>query len=89
MNVELEAGKSEAGESLPDDPIRKLSHDVRDSLHAMRTGLDLLKASPVLRDADPAHRLAEILQWMDRDLSKVAKGVEGLVAMARNGSQRP
>ena len=78
MNVE-----SEAAETPPEDPIRKLTHDVRNSLYAMRTALELLKASPPVRDADAAHRLGEVLEWMERDIGRVSQGVDQLASLAR------
>lgn len=66
-----------------EDPVRELSHDVRNYLYAIRTALDILKASPQVRDADASHRLGELLEWMDRDLSRLTEGVNQLVSLAR------
>jgi signal transduction histidine kinase len=66
-----------------EDPVRDLSHDVRNHLYALRTELDILKASPPVRDADASHRLGELLEWMDRDLGRLTEGVNQLVSLAR------
>lgn len=65
------------------DPVRELSHDARNSLYALRTAVDILKASPPVCDADASLRLGELLEWMERDIGRAAQSIDKLVALAR------
>jgi signal transduction histidine kinase len=64
------------------DNIRKLSHDVRNCIHALRTAVDLLRSNPHPVGDDQLREQQEIVSWMEHDIARASQLVERLIAAA-------
>lgn len=83
---------SESGLS-PDSPqesdylraVRGVSHDLRNSLHALRLAVELLKSAPA-PPGDDGRKHAELVEWMERDVAKASRLLDTLVALVKKQS---